>query len=85
MNIEIRNPDLQVRLQRQVESTGSASIEETLMRLVETQEEQDRWLAENRSEINRKIRRGIEQLDRGEGIPEGQLESYLAKLKANRE
>jgi hypothetical protein len=85
MNIEIRNPDLQVRLQRQVESTGSAGIEETLMRLVETQEEQDRWLAENRSEINRKIRRGIEQLDRGEGIPEGQLESYLAKLKANRE
>ncbi len=85
MNIEIRNPDLQVRLQRQVESTGSASIEETLMRLVETQEEQDRWLAENRSEINRKIRRGIEQLDRGEGIPEDQLESYLAKLKANRE
>jgi hypothetical protein len=85
MNIEIRNPSLQVRLRKQLESTGSVSLEETLMRLVETQEEQDRWLAENRSEINEKIQRGIDQLDRGQGIPEGQLDSYLAKLKTSQE
>jgi len=37
---------------------------------------------ENREAINTKIRRGIAQLDRGEGIPEDQLDAYLAKLKA---
>ena len=35
-------------------------------------------------EANAKIRRGIEQLDRGEGIPEDQLDDYLARLKASR-
>ena len=40
------------------------------MHLLETQEEQDRWLIDNRDAINAKIRRGIAQLDRGEGIPE---------------
>lgn len=46
------------------------------------EQEQDRWLLENREAISTKIRRGIDQLDRGEGIPEGQLDAYLADLKA---
>jgi hypothetical protein len=45
-------------------------------------DEQDRWLLENREGIRTKIQRGIDQLDRGEGIPEDQLMDYLAKLKA---
>jgi hypothetical protein len=82
MNIEIRDPILQAKLQKQVEATGSGSVEEALSRLLETQEEQDRWFLENRDAINEKIRRGIDQLDRGEGIPEDQLGAYLTKLKA---
>ena len=85
MNIEIRDPLLEARLRKQVEATGSASLEEALLRLVETQEEQDRWLAENSAVISEKIRRGLTQLDRGEGIPEDQLDSYLARLKAKSE
>ncbi len=45
----------------------------------------DQWLLENRAAIDAKIRRGIEQLDRGEGIPEDALDGYLAKLKAQPE
>ena len=56
-----------------------------MLRLLETQEEQDRWLLENKNAINAKIRRGTDQLDRGEGIPEDQLDAYLAKLKAQPE
>jgi hypothetical protein len=48
---------------------------------VETQEEQDRWLLENRDTVNAKIRTGTDQLDRGEGIPEDQLDAHLTKLK----
>ena len=40
---------------------------------------------ENREATAAKIRRGIEQLDRGEGIPDDHLEAYLAKLKAKPE
>ncbi len=81
MNIEIRDPALEARLRKQLQATGSGSVEEVLLHLLETQEEQDRWLLDNRDTINAKIQRGIEQLDRGEGIPEDQLDAYLAKLK----
>jgi len=85
MNIEIRDAALEARIQKQLQATGSRSVEEVLLRLLETQEEQDRWLLENRAEINTRIRLGIDQLNRGEGIPEDQLDEYLAKLKAQPE
>jgi hypothetical protein len=85
MNIEIHDAALEARIKKQLQATGSASVEEVLVRLLETQEEQDRWLAENRETINAKIRRGIEQLDRGQGIPEDQLDAYLTDLKAKPE
>ena len=85
MNIEIHDDALEARIQRQIQATGAASAEEALLRLLETQEEQDRWLLENRSAINGKIRLGIEQLDRGEGITEDRLDAYLAELKAQSE
>jgi hypothetical protein len=81
VKIEIRDAALEARIQKQLQTTGSGSIEEVLVRLLETQEEQDRWLSENHDVINAKIRRGLGQLDRGEGIPEDQLDGYLAKLK----
>ena len=81
MNIEIHNAALEARIQKQLQVTGSGSVEEVLLRLLETQEEQDRWLLENRESINAKIRRGIDELDRGEGIPDDQLDAHLAKLK----
>jgi hypothetical protein len=85
MNIEIRDAALEARIQKQLQTTGSGSVEEVLLRLLETQEEQDRWLLENREAINAKIGRGIDQLDRGEGIPEDQLDAYLKELKAKPE
>jgi len=60
-------------------------VEGVLLRLFETQEEQDCWLSESREAIQSKIRLGLDQLRRGEGIPEDQLDSSLAKLKANLE
>lgn len=82
MNIEIRDSTLKARIQKQLEATDTGSIEELLAHLLETQEEQDRWLLENREEINAKISRGLAQLDRGEGIPEAQLDARLKSLKA---
>jgi len=83
MTIEIRDASLEARIRKQL-ATGSSSVEEVLLRLLDTQEEQDRWLLENREEINAKIRRGIAQLDRGEGIPEDQIDAHLAKLRTPR-
>ena len=85
MHIEIHDATVEARIQRQIQAIGAASAEEALLRLLETQEEQDRWLMENREAIDLKIRRGIQQLDRGEGIPEDQLDAYLAEQKTKPE
>jgi hypothetical protein len=82
MNIEIHDAALEARIQKLLQATGSSSVEEVLLHMVETQEEQDRWLLENRAMVNAKIKTGIDQLDRGEGIPEDQLDAHLAKLKS---
>ena len=85
MNIEIRDAALEARIKKQLRATGSTSVEEVLLRLLETQEEQDRWLFENRETINAKIRRGIKQLNRGQGIPADRLDAHLTDLKAKPE
>jgi hypothetical protein len=85
MQIEIRDAKLEKRIQKQIQSTGSSSAEEVLLRLLKTKEEQDRWLLESREAIRSKIRLGVDQLQRGEGIPEDQLNNHLAKLKAKLE
>ena len=82
MCIEIHDAALEARIQKLLRATGSSSVEEVLLRLVETQEEQDRWLLENRAAVSAKIKTGIDQLDRGEGIPEDQLDAHLTKLKS---
>jgi DNA-binding phage protein len=83
MNIEIRDSSLQARLQKQLELTGSENLEALLARLLETQEEQDRWLLDNRAAIDAKIRRGLDQIERGQGISEGELDERLKALKTN--
>ena len=85
MNIEIQDASVEARIHRQMKAMGATSAEEALLHLLEAQEEQDRWLLENRTAIDQKIRRGLEQLDRGEGIPEDQLDSYLSDLKTQAE
>lgn len=81
MKIRIDDAAVEARIQKQLQATGSTTVKEVLLHLLETQEEQDRWLLENRATITAKIRRGLDQLDRGEGIPEEQLDAYLTKLK----
>lgn len=85
MKIETHDPAIEERVHRQIRAIGAAGAEEALLHLLEPQEEQDRWLLDNREAINAKIRRGLEQLDRGDGIPEGRLDAYLAELKARPE
>jgi hypothetical protein len=85
MTIEIRDAALEARIQMQIEAIGASSPEEVLLHLLGTQEAQDLWLLENREAIGAKIRRGLEQLNRGEGISEDHLDAYLADLKARPE
>jgi len=80
MHINIDDPALEARMQKQIRASGG--VEEALKRLLQTQEEQDRWLLESRETINAKIGRGLEQLDRGEGTPGAEARARLQERKA---
>jgi len=54
-------------------------------RALEVPHERDEWLMANRQTVDAKIRRGIEELNRGEGIPEDVLDAHLERLKAQRD
>ena len=54
-------------------------------RALEVLHEQDEWLLANRQAIDAQIRKGLEELDRGEGIPADDLDAYLSRLKAEPE
>ena len=82
MKIEIHDAALEKRIRKQIESTGADNPEEAVRRLLETQEEQDRWLAKELEPIREKIRRGIAELDEGKGIPESRLDAHMANLKS---
>jgi len=52
---------------------------------LEVLHERDEWLLANRQALDSKIRRGMAELDRGEGIPEDELDALLERLKAQPE
>jgi predicted transcriptional regulator len=81
MNINLR-PHHERLITKAIRSGECRTPEEVIERALDLYESQEEWLAEDRPAIDAKIRRGIEELDRGEGIPEEELDVYLSRLKA---
>jgi antitoxin ParD1/3/4 len=84
MTITLR-PELAQLLQDIMRTGGYEKPEEAIGSALEMLLSQNEWLAENASEVDARIREGIAQLDRGEGIPEAELAAHLARLKAQAE
>jgi antitoxin ParD1/3/4 len=82
MTIEINRPEIEALIHQRLHSGAFASVEDVLFDALEMQSEREAWLQENKEAIDAKIERGLAQLDRGEGIPGGQLRSRLAADKA---
>ena len=78
-------PEQKHRIAEALRSGAYSSTEDVIDRALEVLHERDEWLAAHRQHINAKIRTGIEELERGEGIPEDELDAYLARLKAQQE
>ena len=84
MTIHLK-PDQEHRIAEAVRSGAYDSPDEVIDRALEVLHEHDEWLTANRHAIDAKIHRGIEELDRGEGIPEDELDAHLERLKAQPE
>ncbi|HEY6306285.1 MAG TPA: type II toxin-antitoxin system ParD family antitoxin [Candidatus Angelobacter sp.] len=84
MTIQLK-PEQEHRIAEALRSGAYSSTDDVIDRALEVLHERDDWLAAHRQEINAKIRSGIEELERGEGIPEDELDAYLERLKAQPE
>jgi Arc/MetJ-type ribon-helix-helix transcriptional regulator len=84
MTIELK-PEQEHRVAEALRSGAYHSPDDVIDRALDVLHEQDEWLTANRQVIDAKIHTGIEELERGEGIPEDQLDAYLERLKAQPE
>ena len=84
MNISI-TPELEKFVEQEVKTglyqSASEVIRAGLRRLKEDKERKPRFMVSSKAELEEKLLEGIEQLDRGEGIP---AEQVFAELKAGR-
>jgi len=79
------NPNQEHRVAEALRSGAYHSPDDVIDRALEVLHEQDEWLMANRQAIDAHIRQGIEELERGEGIPDDKLDAYLERLKAQPE
>jgi Arc/MetJ-type ribon-helix-helix transcriptional regulator len=84
VTIELK-PEQEHRIAEALRSGAYQSPGDVVDRALEVLHEQDEWLMANRQMVDAKIRRGIEELNRGEGIPEDELDAHLQPLKAQAE
>jgi Arc/MetJ-type ribon-helix-helix transcriptional regulator len=84
MTIHLK-PEQEDRIAEAVRSGAYQSPDDVIERALEVLHERDEWLIANRHAVNAKIRRGLEELGRGEGIRDDQLDAHLKALKAQSE
>jgi len=82
MPIQITRPEIQSLSDQRLQSGAFATVDEILLDALETQRDQELWLAEERVAIQEKIDRGLAQLDRGEGMTESELRARLDARRA---
>jgi len=84
MPIQLK-PEQEHRIAEALRSGAYQSPDDVIDRALEVLRERDEWLTANRQTVDAKIRRGIEELNRGEGIFEDELDAHLERLKAQPE
>ena len=87
MNISI-TPELENLVQQEVKTglyqSASEVIRAALRSLKEDKERKPRFMVSTKEELQEKLLEGIEQLDRGEGIPADQVFAELNTRSAQR-
>ncbi|HEY3898610.1 MAG TPA: type II toxin-antitoxin system ParD family antitoxin [Chthoniobacter sp.] len=78
MNVSL-TPELEALVQSKVQSGRYQSASEVIREGLRLLEDQDRLREAQLAEVRRKIQTGIEQLDRGEGIPGNEVLAAMKK------
>ena len=74
-------PEHQKLIDEAIRSGAYSDADQVIQRALEVLSGEDDWLREHRQAIHEKIGRGLEQLDRDEGIPGDEARSRLQERK----
>ena len=80
MTIELK-PEQEQLIAEAMRSGAYRNPDDVIDRALELLQERDAWLTANREAIDAKIHKGIDELNRGQGIPEDELDAHLERLK----
>ena len=80
MNVSL-TPELEELISQKVQSGRYTSASEVIREALRLLEEQDQLRQKRLAAVREKIDRGLEQLDRGEGIPGDQARAHLRRNK----
>lgn len=81
MSIDLA-PEHQKMIDAAIRSGAYSNADQVIGRALEVLSAEDEWLQAHRWAIDDKIGRGLQQLDRGEGIPGEQARAALQERKA---
>jgi Arc/MetJ-type ribon-helix-helix transcriptional regulator len=81
MIVELK-PEDELLVQKQLRSGAFASAEEIIHYALESLDQDEAWLHENKGAIHEKIGQGIAELDRGEGLSARDARTRLQEQKA---
>lgn len=84
MTIELK-PEQELRIVEAMRSGAYQNPDDVIDVALEILRERDAWLAVNREALDAQIHRGLDELNRGEAIPENELDAHLERLKARLE
>jgi len=70
-------------IQKRMKSGIFKSVEEVIHDALASQDSEAEWLIDNKVSINKKIARGVAQLDRGEGVSGDVARARLQRRKAD--
>lgn len=71
----ILRPEHEQIVAETLRSSGYQNSDQVIGRALEMLRAEEQWLASNRQLVNAKIERGLEELNRGEGIPEDEVDA----------
>jgi len=78
------DPQLEQRIQRQIESGPYREPSEVINRALDLLEADESWSEEEKTALDQRLTESMAQIQRGEGIPGGKLLEVLAQLRAAR-
>jgi antitoxin ParD1/3/4 len=76
-------PEDEKLIQSRLQSGAFKSVEEVIHDALASQAAENDWLIQNKDQVNEKIARGIDQLDRGEGVSGEKARSRLQTRKTD--